>query len=128
MQLSGFYKFQCNKCSERQTFLISGLTQHCREKHQTKGFVSYLDQTLWERDELLDHMLDHKDSYSGIYTLLLSCSTNSLFSVASSALRDSLALQNFLVYTIVKIIRRIKIRLVCVGQCVCLYVCGSVYM
>jgi len=64
MQLSGFYKFHCDKCSERQTFSNFGiLTQHCREKHQTKGFVSCCDQTLWERNELLDHMLDHKDSY-----------------------------------------------------------------
>jgi hypothetical protein len=128
MQLSRFYKFQCDKCSERQIFSNFGiLTQHCREKHQTKSFVSCCDQTLWERDELLDHMLDHKDSYRWD-TLLLSCSRNSLFSVASSALTDSLALQNFLVYSIVKIICRIKIRIVCVGQCVCLYVCGSVYM
>lgn len=64
MRLSRFYKFQCDKCSERQTFSNFGtLTQHCREKHQTKGFVSCCDQTLWERDELLNHMLDHKDSY-----------------------------------------------------------------
>jgi len=64
MQLSRFYKFQCDKCSERQTFSnFRFLTQHCREKHETKGFVSCCDQTLWERDELLDHMLDHKDSY-----------------------------------------------------------------
>jgi len=64
MQLSGFYRFQCDKCSESQTFSNFGtLTLHCREKRQTKGFVSCCDQTLWERDELLDHMLDHKDSY-----------------------------------------------------------------
>jgi hypothetical protein len=64
MQLSRFYKFQCDKCSERQTFSnFRILTQHCREKHETKGFVSCCGQTLWERDELLDHTLDHKDSY-----------------------------------------------------------------
>ena len=64
MQLSRFYKFQCNKCSERQTFSTFGmLTQHCRDKHQTKGCVSCCDQTLWEKDELLNHMLDHKDCY-----------------------------------------------------------------
>jgi hypothetical protein len=64
MQLSGFYKFQCDKCLKRQTFSnFRMLAQHCRDKHQTKGCVSCCDQTVWERDELLDHMLDHKDSY-----------------------------------------------------------------
>ena len=64
MQLSEFYKFQCGKCSKRQTFSnFRLLNQHCRDKHQEKGCVSCCDQILWEQDELVDHMLDHQDSY-----------------------------------------------------------------
>lgn len=64
MQLSGFYKFHCDKCSKRQTFAnFRMLTQHCRDKHRTKGCISCCDQTLWERDELLNHMFYHKYSY-----------------------------------------------------------------
>jgi hypothetical protein len=77
IQFSGFYKFECDKCANKQTFSnFKLLVQHCRVQHQTKGCVSCCGQTMWERDELVEHILDHKhtyrsDKYIPLHQLLL---------------------------------------------------------
>ncbi|XP_021932945.1 zinc finger protein 768-like isoform X2 [Zootermopsis nevadensis] len=64
IQLSGFYKFECDKCANKQTFCnFKLLDQHCRVQHQTRGCVLCCGQTMWERDELMEHILDHKHTY-----------------------------------------------------------------
>jgi hypothetical protein len=64
IQLSGFYRFECDECAKKQTFSnFNLLVQHCRDQHQTKGCVSCCGQTIWERNELVKHMLDHKHTY-----------------------------------------------------------------
>jgi hypothetical protein len=64
LQLSQFYKFECDQCSIKQTFrTFKLLVQHCKDEHQSRGCVLCCDQTMWEIDELLDHMCSHKHAY-----------------------------------------------------------------
>jgi hypothetical protein len=64
LQLSQFYKFECDKCAVKQTFIsFKLLVQHCRDEHQSRGCVLCCDQTMWRRDELVDHMCNHKHTY-----------------------------------------------------------------
>lgn len=64
LQLSQFYKFECDECPIKQTFTtFKLLVQHCRDEHQSRGCVLCCDQTMWERDELVGHMCNHKRTY-----------------------------------------------------------------
>jgi hypothetical protein len=64
LQLSQFYRFECDECPIKQTFTtFKLLVQHCRVEHQSRGCVVCCDQIMWERDELVDHMCDHKHTY-----------------------------------------------------------------
>ncbi|PNF38277.1 hypothetical protein B7P43_G11606 [Cryptotermes secundus] len=64
LQLSQFYKFECDECPIKQTFsTFKVLVQHCRDEHQSRGCVSCCDQRMWERDELVGHMCNHKHTY-----------------------------------------------------------------
>jgi hypothetical protein len=64
MQLSGFYRFECDKCGNKPVFSnFKSLAQHCRVQHQTKGCVSCCGLSMWERGKLVEHMLDHKHTY-----------------------------------------------------------------
>jgi hypothetical protein len=64
LQLSQFYKFECDECAVKQTFIsFKLLVQHCRDEHQSRGCVLCCDQTMWQRDELVDHMCSHKHTY-----------------------------------------------------------------
>jgi len=64
IQLSTFYKFECDKCAKKQTFpSFKLLIQHCRVWHHTEGYVTCCGQTIWQRDELVEHMLEHKRTF-----------------------------------------------------------------
>jgi hypothetical protein len=64
LQLSQFYKFECDECAVKQTFSsFKLLVQHCKDEHQSRGYVLCCDQTMCQRDELVDHMCSHEHTY-----------------------------------------------------------------